>query len=64
MSLMFPTIYGPWLLVDYRSSGRMHPVYQKGYNRKGLILEKGKKKKSLVRCERIFWIQMIKTLTF
>jgi len=36
----------PWLLVDYRSPGRMHPVYQKGWNRKGLISDQGKKKKS------------------
>lgn len=36
----------PWLLFDYRSSGRMHPVYQKGYNRKGLLSEKGEKKKA------------------
>ena len=48
---MFNTIPGlsgvcPWLLFDYRSSGRMHPVYQKGYNRKGLLSEKGDKKKA------------------
>lgn len=36
----------PWLLVDYRSSGRMHPVYQKGWNRKGLLSDKGEKKKA------------------
>lgn len=36
----------PWLLFDYRSLGRMHPVYQKGYNRKGLLSEKGQKKKA------------------
>lgn len=36
----------PWILYDYRSLGRMHPVYQKGYNRKGLISENGKKKKA------------------
>lgn len=36
----------PWLLFDYRSLGRMHPVYQRGYNRKGLISEKGDKKKA------------------
>jgi beta-glucuronidase len=35
-----------WLLVDYRSPGRMHPVYQQGYNRKGLLSEKGEKKKA------------------
>jgi beta-glucuronidase len=36
----------PWILFDYRSLGRMHPVYQKGYNRKGLLSEKGEKKKA------------------
>jgi len=36
----------PWLLVDYRSLGRMHPIYQNGYNRKGLISDKGEKKKA------------------
>jgi len=46
---MFNTIpnlcgVAPWLLFDYRSLGRMHPVYQKGYNRKGLLSEKGEKK--------------------
>jgi beta-glucuronidase len=36
----------PWILYDYRSLGRMHPVYQKGYNRKGLISENDEKKKA------------------
>jgi beta-glucuronidase len=36
----------PWILYDYRSLGRMHPLYQKGYNRKGLISENGEKKKA------------------
>jgi len=36
----------PWLLADYRSSGRMHPVYQNGWNRKGLISDRGDKKKA------------------
>ena len=33
-------------LVDYRSPARMQPVYQKGYNRKGLLSELGEKKKA------------------
>jgi beta-glucuronidase len=43
-----PTLAGicPWLLVDYRSLGRMHPLYQKGFNRKGLLSEYGEKKKA------------------
>ena len=36
----------PWILVDYRSLGRMHPVYQKGWNRKGLLSDRGDKKKA------------------
>jgi beta-glucuronidase len=36
----------PWLLVDYRSLGRLHPVYQNGWNRKGLISDRGDKKKA------------------
>jgi len=36
----------PWLLVDYRSSGRMHPLYQNGWNRKGLLSDHGDKKKA------------------
>lgn len=36
----------PWLLFDYRSLGRMNQIYQKGYNRKGLISENGEKKKA------------------
>jgi beta-glucuronidase len=35
-----------WLLADYRSPGRMHPVFQNGYNRKGLLSEHGEKKKA------------------
>ncbi|MEQ8552545.1 MAG: glycoside hydrolase family 2 TIM barrel-domain containing protein [Cyclobacteriaceae bacterium] len=43
-----PNLIGvcPWILFDYKSLGRMHPVYQKGYNRKGLLSEKGEKKKA------------------
>jgi beta-glucuronidase len=36
----------PWILFDYRSSGRMHPQKQNGYNRKGLMSEYGEKKKA------------------
>jgi beta-glucuronidase len=36
----------PWLLFDYRSLGRMNQIYQKGYNRKGLLSENGEKKKA------------------
>lgn len=33
-----------WMLVDYHSPGRMHPVYQNGFNRKRLMSEHGEKK--------------------
>jgi beta-glucuronidase len=36
----------PWILVDFRSLSRMHPVYQKGWNRKGLLSDRGEKKKA------------------
>jgi beta-glucuronidase len=43
-----PNLVGlcPWLLVDYRSPVRMHPVHQGGFNRKGLLSEYGEKKKA------------------
>jgi beta-glucuronidase len=40
----------PWILVDFRSPLRLHPIYQDGqkgmWNRKGLIGDKGFKKKA------------------
>jgi beta-glucuronidase len=36
----------PWILADFRSPRRQHPVYQDFWNRKGLISETGKKKKA------------------
>ena len=36
----------PWILTDFRSPRRQHPVYQNFWNRKGLISETGKKKKA------------------
>ena len=36
----------PWILADFRSPGRMHPVYQKGWNRKGLLSDTGDRKKA------------------
>lgn len=36
----------PWLLADFRSPGRQHPLYQQGWNRKGLLSDKGLKKKA------------------
>lgn len=36
----------PWILTDFRSPRRQHPVYQNFWNRKGLMSETGKKKKA------------------
>ena len=36
----------PWILVDFKSPRRQHPVYQNFWNRKGLISENGEKKKA------------------
>ena len=36
----------PWILSDFRSPRRMHPVYQNGWNRKGLLSDKGYKKQA------------------
>ncbi|WP_299254350.1 glycoside hydrolase family 2 TIM barrel-domain containing protein [uncultured Aquimarina sp.] len=38
--------FSPWILVDFRSPRRVLPEIQEGYNRKGLISEKGEKKKA------------------
>lgn len=34
----------PWILKDFRTPRRQHPVYQQGWNRKGLISETGRRK--------------------
>jgi hypothetical protein len=36
----------PWILVDFRSPMRQLPGVQDGYNRKGLISDRGEKKES------------------
>jgi len=36
----------PWILVDFKSPRRVLPEIQDNYNRKGLISEKGEKKKA------------------
>ncbi|EHQ25910.1 glycoside hydrolase family 2 protein [Mucilaginibacter paludis] len=36
----------PWVLADFRSPKRNNPVYQEGWNRKGLYDDKGNKKKA------------------
>ena len=36
----------PWVLFDFRSPNRLHPLFQEGWNRKGLISDKGQRKKA------------------
>lgn len=36
----------PWILADFRSPSRMHPLHQQGWNRKGLLSDQGLKKKA------------------
>jgi beta-glucuronidase len=36
----------PWLLKDFRSPRRQHPVFQQGWNRKGLISPTGQRKQA------------------
>ncbi len=36
----------PWILLDFRSPFRMHPIKQEGWNRKGVLSDKGIRKKS------------------
>jgi beta-glucuronidase len=38
--------FSPWILCDFRSPRRNNPVYQEGWNTKGLIDNHGKKKKA------------------
>ncbi|WP_323814904.1 glycoside hydrolase family 2 protein [Cellvibrio sp. NN19] len=36
----------PWILKDFQSPRREHPVYQQGWNRKGLLSETGERKQA------------------
>ena len=38
--------FSPWILIDFRSPRRPLPKIQDDYNRKGLLSEKGEKKKA------------------
>jgi beta-glucuronidase len=46
MSDKIPFLRGmsPWILKDFRSPRRQHPVFQQGWNRKGLVSETGRRK--------------------
>ncbi|WP_369062221.1 glycoside hydrolase family 2 TIM barrel-domain containing protein [Caulobacter sp. 73W] len=41
-----PSVAGmsPWVLKDFRAPRRQHPIYQQGWNRKGLISPTGERK--------------------
>lgn len=51
MARKIPSLRGmsPWLLKDFRSPRRQHPVYQQGWNRKGLVSPTGRRKAA-------FWV--------
>ena len=44
----------PWVLADFRSPKRNNPVYQEGWNRKGLYNDKGQKKKAFYILQRYY----------
>ena len=48
MADKIPTLTGmsPWVLKDFRSPRRQHPVFEQGWNRKGLISEIGERKQA------------------
>jgi beta-glucuronidase len=51
MARKIPTLRGmsPWILKDFRSPRRQHPIYQQGWNRKGLVSPTGRRKPA-------FWV--------
>ncbi|MEW7847634.1 glycoside hydrolase family 2 TIM barrel-domain containing protein [Massilia aurea] len=48
MAGRIPTLRGlsPWILKDFRSPRREHPVFQDGWNRKGIVSETGVRKQA------------------
>ena len=44
----------PWILMDFRSPGRNIPKLQDGFNRKGLLSEKGEKKQAFTLFQKIY----------
>jgi beta-glucuronidase len=46
MARKVPSLRGmsPWILKDFRSPRRQHPIYQQGWNRKGLVSPTGRRK--------------------
>ena len=43
-----PNLVGisPWILFDFRSPTRLHQTFQEGFNRKGLVSDKGERKQA------------------
>ena len=50
----------PWILIDFRSPRRNNPVYQQGWNNKGLIDHQGKPKKAFYILKEYYADQMKK----
>ncbi len=50
----------PWILTDFRATRRQHPVYQNGFNRKGLIASTGVKKKAFYVVQEYYRQQALK----
>lgn len=50
----------PWVLADFRATRRQHPVYQNGFNRKGLISNTGVKKKAFYALQEYYRQQALK----
>ena len=48
MASRIPFLRGmsPWVLKDFRSPRRQHPIYQQGWNRKGLVSPTGERKEA------------------
>jgi len=48
MADKIPTLVGmsPWVLKDFRSPRRQHPLFEAGWNRKGMISETGERKQA------------------
>lgn len=44
----------PWILMDFRSPGRNIPKLQDGFNRKGLLSEKGEKKQAFFLFQKVY----------
>src|ERR1035437_1259054 len=44
----------PWILMDFRSPGRNIPKLQDGFNRKGLLSEKGEKKQAFTLFQKVY----------